>query len=63
MAFPPKRIFLKILNPLTLSAPISQNGQTLKQFVGKLPTNCLSVFDHLVGLVLKGLTNQSITVT
>ena len=29
---------------------------TLKQFVGKLPTNCLSVFDHFVGLALKGLT-------
>ena len=28
---------------------------TLKQFVGKLPTNCLSVFDHFVGLALKGL--------
>ena len=28
---------------------------TLKQFVGKLPTNCLSVFDHFVKLALKGL--------
>ena len=27
----------------------------LKQFVGKLPTNCLSVFDHFVELALKGL--------
>ena len=26
-----------------------------KQFVGKLPTNCFSVFDHFVGLALKGL--------
>ena len=34
--------------------PISQND-TLKQFVGKLPTHCLSVFDHFVGLALKGL--------
>ena len=25
------------------------------KFVGKLPTNCLSVFDHSVGLALKGL--------
>ena len=25
------------------------------QFVGNLPTNCLNVFDHFVGLVLKGL--------
>ena len=28
---------------------------TLKQFLGKFPTNCLSVFDHFVGLTLKGL--------
>ena len=27
----------------------------IKQFVGNLPINCLSVFDHLVGLALKGL--------
>ena len=30
-------------------------SNTLKQFVGNLPTNCLSVFDHFVGLALKGL--------
>ena len=29
---------------------------THKQFVGKLPTNCLSVFDHFAGLALKGLS-------
>ena len=40
---------------LTLWAPIPQNGQTLKQ----LPTNSLSVFDHFVGLALKGLIKQS----
>ena len=40
--------------PLTVLPPISQNGQTLKQFVGNLPTNCLSVFDHFVGLARKG---------
>ena len=28
---------------------------TLKQFVGKLATNCLSVFDNFVGLALKWL--------
>ena len=32
---------------------------TLKQFVVFLPTNCLSVFDHFVGLVLKGLILQN----
>ena len=30
-------------------------SNTLKQFVGKLPMNCLRVFDHFVGLALKGL--------
>ena len=28
-------------------------SNTLKQFAGKLPTNCLSVFDHFVGLAGK----------
>ena len=48
---------LKILfldNPL--SAIPTKWSNTLKQFVGKLPTNCLSVFDHFAGLVLKGLS-------
>ena len=40
-------------NPL--SANITKWPNTLKQFVGKLPTNCLRVFDHFVGLALKGL--------
>ena len=39
--------------------PLSTNptkwSNTLKQFPGKLPTNCLSVLDHFVGLALKGL--------
>ena len=39
--------------------PLSTNfikwSNTLKQFVGKFPTNCLSVFDHFVGLALKRL--------
>ena len=30
-------------------------ANTLNQFVDNLPTNCLSVFDHFVGLALKGL--------
>ena len=28
---------------------------TLEQFIGNLPTNCLSLFDHFVKLALKGL--------
>ena len=42
------------VNPLSVNPTKWPN--TLKQFVGKLPTNCLSVFDHFVGLTLKGLT-------
>ena len=38
-----------------LSANFTKWSNTLKQFFGKLPTNCLSVFDHFVGLALKGL--------
>ena len=38
-----------------LRASPTKWSSTLKQFVGKLPTNCLSVFDHFMGLVRKGL--------
>ena len=40
-------------NPL--SANITKWSNILKEFVGQFPTNCLSVFDDFVGLVLKGL--------
>ena len=40
-------------NPL--SANPTKWSNTLKQFVGNLPTNCLSVFEHFVKLALKGL--------
>ena len=43
-------------NPL--SAKFIKWSNTLKQFVGKFPTNCLSVFDHFVALSLKGLKGQ-----
>ena len=42
-------------NPL--SANPTKWSNPAKQFVGKLPTNCLSVFDHFVKLALKGLTS------
>ena len=45
------------LNPF--SANFTKWSNTLKQFVGNLLTNCLSVFDHFVGLVLKGLRHLS----
>ena len=41
------------LNPLRANPTKWSN--TLKHFVGNLPTNCLSVFDHFVELALKGL--------
>ena len=44
---------VKNINPL--SAKLTKWPNTLKQFVDNLPTNCLSVFGHLVGLALKGL--------
>ena len=43
-----------IINPL--SANPTQWSNTLKQFVSFLLTNCLSLFDHFVGLAYKGLT-------
>ena len=49
---------MKIFNPL--SANFTKWSDTLKQFVSKLPTICLSVFDHFVGLVLKVLMLQLI---
>ena len=46
----------EIINPLRVNH--TKWSSTLKQFVGKLPTNCLSVFDHFVGLALKGLNHK-----
>ena len=51
--------WLKLMTQKNNFNPLSVNftkwSSTLKQFVGKFPTNCLSVFDHFVGLALKGL--------
>ena len=43
------------INPL--NAKFIKWSNTLKQIVGKLPTICLSVFDHFSGLAFKGLRN------
>ena len=43
-------------NPLSASPTKWPN--TLKEFVGKLPKNCLGVFEHFVGLALKGLRKK-----
>ena len=40
-------------NPL--SANPTEWPNTLKQFVGKLPTNCLSVFGLFINLALQGI--------
>ena len=49
---------------LYLFNPLSSNPTSwlniLKQFFSSLPTNCLSVFDHFVGLALKVLTTETI---
>ena len=41
----------------SLNANYTKWSNTLKQFVDKLSTNCLSVFDHFVKLALKGLNS------
>ena len=43
------------MNSNPLSANPTKWPNTLKQFVGKLTTNCLSLFDHFVKLALKVL--------
>ena len=46
--------------PHPLSANPTKWSNNLKQFVGNLPTNCLSVFKHFVKLALKELINAKI---
>ena len=45
---------LKYMN--SLSTKLTKWPNTLKKFFSNLPTNCLSVLGHFVGLALKGLT-------
>ena len=47
----------RTFNPL--SANPTEWLNTLKQFVGNLPTNCWNMFDHFVGLAFKGLINNN----
>ena len=49
-------IYSKKTMLIPLSANSTKGPNTHKQFVRKLPTNCLSVFGHFVNLLLKGLT-------
>ena len=46
-----------------LSANYTKWSNTLKQFVGNLPINCLSVFGHFVGLALKELKYNNSMIT
>ena len=48
-------IFYKLFN--VLSANPTKWSNTLKQFVGNLPTVSLNVFDHFVGLALNELNS------
>ena len=45
----------KVLTVNPFNTNFTKWSNTLKQFVSNLPTNCLSVFDHFVRLMLKGL--------
>ena len=47
----------KCFNPL--STNLTKWSNALKQFADYLPTICLSVFDHFVGLALKGTLMQN----
>ena len=51
-------IFLQYIRVTSKINPLSANptkwSKTLKQIISKLLINCLSVFDHFVGLALKG---------
>ena len=46
-----EHIDVRIVIPL--SANPTKWSKTLKQFIGKLPTNCLILLDHFMGLVIK----------
>ena len=47
-----KHFLLYCINPLSANP---QNGQTTQTIRWQQPKNCLRVFDHFVGLALKGL--------
>ena len=61
-----REIFCKNSKRLSAANPLNANptkwSNTLKQFVGNLPTNCLSVLDHFVGLALKRLSIPAKTI-
>ena len=54
-----QKIFTMKPFSLTLYAPTPQNGETHSS---NLPANCLSVFEHFVGLACKGLNLKEFTI-
>ena len=49
--------FRTYLCELTLEVPTHKTVKHPQTIRRQQPTNCLSVFEHFVGLALKGLTN------
>ena len=47
---------MTVMFTLPFNTNSTKLSNRIKQFVGNLPTNYLSVFDHFMGLALKGLT-------
>ena len=47
---------------IPFSANPTKWSNILKQFVGNLPTNCLSTFGRFVGLSFKGLRSYEVSV-
>ena len=56
-------ISVVVFGIIHLSTNLTKWSNILKQFDGKLPTNCLSVFHHFVGLVRKGSKKGSNNLT
>ena len=53
---------MNVLNPNNCINPLNVNNHKMVKHTQRirrlLPTNCLSVFDHFVGLALKELTKR-----
>ena len=56
-------ISVVVFGIIHLSTNPTKWSNILKQFDGKLPTNCLSAFHHFVGLVRKGSKKGSNNLT